>query len=135
MGLQHIGNRDRAALLDLCKLMLKKIALRRPLNPTAAVGKQSQPTIIDDGVMSIGLLYDSLAGAAKLRRKILQLGKTVFHGQHRLGVVDVNARLEGQRGNCRGKHIDQTEGRMIRQQMAAALVAELARAERSFLER
>jgi len=105
------------------------------LKPAAAfAAKQRPPKIIDDGAMPIGLLCDSFTGAAKLRREILQLGKTVFHGQHRLGVVDVNARLEGQRGNCRGKHIDQTEGRMVRQQVAAAIPAVLARAERRFLE-
>jgi hypothetical protein len=107
-------------------------------SPTEAGGgfaaKLRPPKIIDDGAMAIGLLCDSLTGAAKLGREILQLRKTVFHAQHCLGVVDMNARLEGQRGNCRGKHIDQTEGWMVRQQVAAALLAVLARAERRFLE-
>ena len=98
----------------------------------AGDGLQTAHTGLQHAGRANQLLRDNLARAAKLCRKILQLGKAVFHRQYRLGIVDVNARLEAQRGNCRSKDVDQTEGRMTSQQVAATLLAVLARAERVF---
>jgi len=49
---------------------------------------------------------DRGAGAAKLHWKVLQLGQTVPHRQHRLGVVDVNPGGKGEGRKRCGKDVD-----------------------------
>src|SRR6185312_3470 len=66
------------------------------------------------------LLRGHLPRPTEFLREILELRKTVFHRQDRLLIVHMNPRLELQVRNRRGKHIDQSQWRMARQQMAAA---------------
>src|SRR5205807_4919623 len=79
-------------------------------------------------------LRDALPGAAEFSGKILQLGQAIAHRQHRLGVVDVNARGEGERRDRCGEHVDEAERRMIGHQMPAAFRAVLTLAELALLE-
>jgi hypothetical protein len=79
--------------------------------------------------MTSGGKGDDLARAAELGGEVLELGQAVAHRQHRLGVVDVDARLEIEARNRRREDIDQAERRMLGQQMAAALRAVAALAE------
>ena len=80
------------------------------------------------------LFRDCLAGAAKLGRKILQLGQAVPHGQHRFGVVDMHARSEGEARDRRREHIDQAQRRMMGQEVSAALRTILTLAVLGLLE-
>src|SRR3546814_19127751 len=81
------------------------------------------------------LLRDHLARAAELGGKVLQLGQSVTHRKHGLGVVDVDAGGEREGGDGGGEHVDEAERRMIGHQMTAALRAALPAAERRLLER
>ncbi len=76
------------------------------------------------------LFGDDIAGTAEFRREVLQLRQAVAHGQHGLGIVDVNA---GNEVECRERgreHVHEAERRMIGHQVAAAFRAILALAER-----
>src|SRR4051794_38298553 len=76
------------------------------------------------------LFGDGLARAAEFGREVPQLRQAVAHAQHRLGVVDVHARLERKRRDGRGENVDKAERWVIGHEMAAALGAELALAQR-----
>src|SRR6185312_7899264 len=91
--------------------------------PRARKGSRATPSLRDD-----------LAGAAELGRKILELRQAVTHGQHGLGVVDVDAWLEGQIRDGRGVDVDERERRMGGHQVAAALGAIAPQAEVRLLE-
>lgn len=54
------------------------------------------------------LFRDDFAGAAQLGRKVLELGESVPHAQHRFGVIDVNAGSEGKRRDRGGEHVNQS---------------------------
>src|SRR2546430_4679367 len=77
-------------------------------------------------VQATGLLSHRNTTASKFGREILQLRQAVPHRQHRLGVVDVHARLEFQRRDGRGVDVDETERRMVGHEVAAAALAILA---------
>src|SRR5215213_10333978 len=80
------------------------------------------------------LFGDRLARAAELLRKILQLRQPVAHRQHSLGVVDMDAGLEGERRDRRGIDVDKSYGRVPVHQVTAAFRAVLALAERRLAE-
>src|SRR5579883_2072364 len=79
------------------------------------------------------LLRDHFAGTAELLREVLELRQAVPHTQDRLGVVDVDRRLEVERRDRRRVDVDEAERRMIRHDMAATLLAVLPLAERRLL--
>ena len=81
------------------------------------------------------LLRHLLAGSPKLGREVLQLGKAIPHRQNRLDVVDVHTRLERQRRQRSGEHVDQSERGVVGQEMPTALFTILPLADRCFLER
>src|SRR5229473_5132780 len=81
------------------------------------------------------LFRNGLAGTAKLRREVLQLWQAVSYGQHRLGIIDVNAWGEGKRWNGGSEHVHEAQRRMVGHQMPAALRAILTLAKRRLLER
>src|SRR3954451_23432583 len=85
--------------------------------------------------VSRALFRDRLAGAAQFGWKILQLWESVFHRQHRLGVIDVNPRRELERRDRRRKHVNEAERLMARHQVPATFFAVFSLAERRFLER
>jgi len=85
--------------------------------------------------LASSLLRHALAGSAELGGKVLELRQAIPHRQHRLGVVDVHTRLERQRRQRGGKHIDQSERRMVGQEMPTALFAVLPLTDRRLLER
>src|SRR4051794_20878133 len=68
--------------------------------PTLVVSRRRAAGIVDrcaaDNAVAplpseaASLLADHFAGATEFSGKILQLGQTVSHRQHRLGIVDVN---------------------------------------------
>src|SRR5689334_8884705 len=84
--------------------------------------------------LSGSLLRHALAGSTELGGKVLELRETIPHRQHGLGVVDVHTGLERQRRQRGSKHIDQSERRMVGQEMPTALFAVLPLAYRRLLE-
>ena len=75
------------------------------------------------------------AGAAQFGWKVLQLGESVFHRQHRLSVINVDAGDEVQRRDCRSEDIDEAQRLMTGHQVPATFLAILPLAERRLLER
>ena len=54
-----------------------------------------------------------LARSAELRREILKLRETIFHGEDSLGIVHVDARGVFERRQCRREFVHQSKRRMI----------------------
>src|ERR1700716_1523869 len=80
------------------------------------------------------LFGDCLAWAAELSRKVFQLWQAVPQGQHRLGIVDMHSRDEGEARDRRREHVHKVQGRMIGQEVSAALRAILTLAALGLLE-
>src|SRR3954452_18905533 len=71
------------------------------------------------------LLGDRLAGATQLFGEVLELRKTILHGEHGRLVVDVHPRLERKIRDRRRVDVDQRPLRVPRQHMAPAYLAPL----------
>src|SRR5918993_233528 len=80
------------------------------------------------------LLRHCLATAPSLAGKVLQLWQPIPHRQNRLGIVEVDTRNEVEAGDRCGKHVHETDGRMIGHQVSAASGAVLPLAERRLLK-
>src|SRR5262245_38112481 len=87
-------------------------------------------TTLECAARDAALIRHQLAGAAELARKILQLGQAVAHRQHGLGVVDMDRRRESEGRNGRRKDVDEPERRVVGHQVATALLAVFAVADR-----
>jgi hypothetical protein len=85
------------------------------------------------GILS-DLFRHRLTSAPSLNREIHQLGQSVPHGQHGLGIVEVDAGNEVESGNRRSEHIHEANGGMMVHQVPAAFRAVLSLAERRLLE-
>src|SRR4029453_13299569 len=92
-------------------------------------------TTLECAARDVTLLRNQLAAAAEFARKILQLGQAIAHRQHGLGIVDMDRRRESERGDGRRKDVDQPERRVVGHQVAAALLAVFAVADRRLGER
>src|SRR5262245_27259799 len=87
-------------------------------------------TTLECAARDATLVGHHLAAAAELAWKILQLGQAVTHRQHGLGIVDMDRRRESERGDGRRKDVDEPERRVVGHQVATALLAVFAVADR-----
>src|SRR6476661_8144464 len=69
------------------------------------------------------LLSHHLSRSAEVSRKVSKLGEPITHRQNGLSVVDVDAWTELQRRQSGGKHIYQSQRRVVGHQMASAFRA------------
>ena len=75
-----------------------------------------------------GLFRQQHARTAHFLRHILLFGQAVFHGQHRLLIIDMEGRFELHGRNDGGIDIGQFPARMIGEEMPAAGLAPLSQA-------
>jgi hypothetical protein len=106
-------------------------------SPWASQGRAKSPGRATRPVRSrtvTDLLRHDHPRATEFRREVLELGQPILHRQDGLRIIDMDFRAELQTGYGGRVDVDQSQGRVVGHDVAAACLAELSPAHARLLE-